>query len=95
MERNPGQIAESQLALAEEFSRYGGELAKLIKSRAEFCKSNKDNFKSDTATQRAFETTDDGVRMTVIELKLKTIARTMSANKDYLKVKEGEARNLY
>lgn len=95
MERNPHQLAEARIGLSEEYSRYSGEFANLIKSQAQFFKDNRDKHKSDTATQRAFELTDDGVKMTIIKLKLKSIEKTMSAYNTYLRLKENEAKNLY
>lgn len=94
-ERNPHELAEARIGLSEEYSRYSGEFANLIRQQALFFKENRESHKSDTATQRAFELTEDGVRMTIIKLKLKSIEKTMSAYGTYLRLKENEAKNLY
>ena len=95
MERNPHQLAEARIGLSEEYSRYSGEYAKLVKRQAEHFKAMRDKFKSDKATDRDFDLTDDGVAMTIIKLKLKSIEKTMSAYGTYLRLKENEAKNLY
>lgn len=93
--RNPHELAEARITLAEEYSRYSGELAKLIKSQADYFNANRENYKSDTATEKAFDSTDDGVKMTIIKMKLKSIEKTLSAYNTYLRLAENEARNLY
>jgi hypothetical protein len=94
-ERNPHQLAEARIALSEEYSRYCGEYANLIRKQAEHFKLKRDTFKSDKATEKDFDLTDDGVKMTIIKLKLKSIEKTMSAYGTYLRLKENEAKNLY
>jgi len=94
-DRNPHQLAEARIGLAEEYSRYSGDYASLIKSQAQFFKDHRADHKSDTATQRAFELTEEGVRMSVIKLKLKSIEKTLSAYNTYLRLLENQAKNLY
>lgn len=81
--------------MAEEYSRYCGELAKLIKVQADFFKANRPNHKSDTACQRDFDGTDQGVTMTIVKLKLKAIEKQLSASNTMLRLMENEAKNLY
>ncbi len=95
MEQTPHQLAEARISLAEEYSRYSGRYAEMVKSRAQFFKDHRAEYKSDTATQRAFELTEDGVVMAVLKMKLKSIEKTMSAYNTYLRLKENEAKNLY
>lgn len=95
MDKTPHQLAEARIMLAEEYSRYSGEYARLVKERALFFKLQRNNHKSDTACQRAFELTDDGVLMEVLKMKLKSIEKTMSAYNTMLRLKENEAKNLY
>ena len=95
MERNPHQLAEARITLAEEYSRYSGQFAEMVKAQAQFFKDHRVEHKSDTATQRAFELTEDGVKMTIIKMKLKSIEKTMSAYNTFLRLKENEAKNLY
>lgn len=95
MTKTPHELAEENMVLSEEYSRYSGMLADYIKKEAEFWEEHKLEYKSDTATQRAFDRTEDGTRMSVIRLKLKSIMRTMSANKTMIEVATNEARGLY
>jgi hypothetical protein len=95
MDRNPHQLAEARIGLSEEYSRYSGRYAEMVRARAQFFKDHRADHKSDTATQRAFELTDDGVVMEVLKMKLKSIEKTMSAYNTYLRLKENEAKNLY
>lgn len=83
------------MGMAEEYSRYSGEFAALIKAEAEFWKNEKDRYGSDTATQRAFDRTEDGVKKTIIKLKLRAIEKQLSASNTMLRLLENEAKNLY
>ena len=95
MKLTPHQISDKRIELSEEYSRYSGELAKLTFKQAHFFNENRDKHKSDTATQRAFDTTEDGITMTVVKLKLKAIEKTMSAYNTHLRLLENESKNLY
>lgn len=95
MIKTPHMIAEDRMTLAEEYSRYAGEFAEYVKKQAKFFVENRGNHKSDTATQRSFELTDDGVRMTILKLKLKAIEKQLSASATMLRLLENEAKNLY
>jgi hypothetical protein len=95
MEKTPHQIAEERIGIAEEYSRYSGLYADLIKKRAEHYKVERNAYKSDTATERAWERTDEGTQMTIIKLKLKTIEKKMSASNTMLRLLENESKNLY
>lgn len=88
-------IAEERIGMAEEYSRYSGIFAELVRKRAEHFRNNRDNLNSDTATERAWEMTDDGVKMTTVKLKLKSIEKQMSASNTMLRLMENEAKNLY
>lgn len=88
-------LAEERIGMAEEYSRYCGEFANLIAYRAKFYKDDRENHKSDTAFERAWERTDLGVKMTTIKLKLKAIEKQLSASATMLRLLENEAKNLY
>lgn len=45
--KTPHQIAEDRMAMAEEYSRYSGEFAKLIKVQADYFVLNRESHKSD------------------------------------------------
>lgn len=93
--KTPHELSEQRLSLSEEYSRYAGELAKLIKQQADHFNTYRPDFKSDTACLRAWESTEQGVQMTIVKLKLKAIEKTMSALNTHLRLLENEARNIY
>ena len=93
--KTPHQIAEERIGMAEEYSRYSGIFAELVKKRADHFKIERPNQKSDTATERAWEQTEDGVKMTVIKLKLKSIEKQLSASNTMLRLLENEGKGLY
>jgi hypothetical protein len=95
MEKTPRQLAEERIGLAEEYSRYSGLLAELIKKRAEHYKAHRPNAKSDTAVEREWENTEVGVQMTIIKMKLKSIEKKLSASNTMLRLMENESKNLY
>lgn len=94
-QRNPHELAEKRMVLSEQYSTYSGELAKMIRTEAQFYVAQRANFKSDTAVQRAFDISDDGIRMTTLKLKLKAIEKEMSAIKTMLETLTEEARGMY
>ena len=93
--KTPHQLADERIGLAEEYSRYSGLYAELIKKRAEHYRDHRPKFKSDLAVEREWENTEVGVQMTIIKLKLKVIERQLSASNTMLRLLENEARNLY
>jgi hypothetical protein len=95
MTLTPHQISDARIGLAEEYSKYCGQLADLMKKQAEHFNTYRNDFKSDKATERAFDATDDGVKMAIIKLKLKSIEKTLSAYNSHLRLLENEAKNLY
>ena len=95
MEKTPYQLAEERIGLAEEYSRYSGIFAELVRKRAEHYKKERPNHKSDTSVEREWEMTDDGVLMTTVKLKLKSIEKKLSATNTMLRLLENQAKNLY
>ena len=92
--KTPRQYAQGVVAMSDEFAKYSGEYANMIKSRARFFKDNRSSYKSDTATQRSFELTDDGVKMEVVKAKLKSLEKLMSAYKTMIRLAETESFNI-
>jgi len=93
--KNPHELSKEQLKLSEEYSRYCGEQATFIKKRAEYFTQNRANHKSDTATDRAYDITEDGIREAIVNLKLKALSKQISAIKTHLEVLANESRGLY
>jgi len=95
MNKSPHQIAEERMGMAEEYSKYSGQFANLIKVQADYFKDNRPAHKSDTSCQRSFETTEEGVKIAIIKMKLKAIEKQMSASNTMLRLLENEAKSLY
>lgn len=93
--KTPHQIAEDRIAMAEEYSRYSGQYAALIKVQADYFGKERENHKSDNACQKAFDRTDDGVKMAITKMKLKALEKQMSASNTMLRLLENEAKALY
>lgn len=94
-QKTPHQIADERMGMAEEYSRYSGLYAEMIKLRAEHYRNHRPNVKSDTACEREWEMTEKGTQMTIIKLKLKAIEKQMSASNTMLRLLENESKNLY
>lgn len=95
MQKTPHQLAEERIGMAEEYSRYSQSFANLTRTRAEHFKENRHLHKSDTACERDWERTPDGVEMMIIKMKLKALEKQMSASNTMLRLLENEAKNLY
>lgn len=93
--KTPHTLAEENLTLSEQYSQYSGELAKLTKVEGEYYKVERPQHKSDTSVARAFQTSEEGIKMTIVKLKLKSIEKQMGANKLMIEVASNEARGLY
>lgn len=95
MQKTPHALAEERISMAEEYSRYSGLYAEMIKHRAEHYKTHRPYFKSDTAAQRDWEMSEQGVQMEIIKMKLKTIEKKLSATATMLRLLENESKGLY
>ena len=91
----PEEMANKRLELSEEYSRFSDEFAYHYQLQAEFFNKNREQHKSDNATQKAFDATPDGVRMAILKMKLKAIEKSMSALNTALRLAENMAKNLY
>lgn len=93
--KTPRELAEERIGLAEEYSRYSGLYAESIRKQAQFFKDHRGEHKSDTATQRSFELTEEGILMVTVKLKMKAIEKHLSATATMLRLCENESKGLY
>lgn len=91
----PRDLSNKLMQLSADYSNYAGKFADHLKKQADFFNTNRPNYKSDNATQKAFDATTDGVTMNILKLKLKAIEKEMSAIKTHLRLLEIEAKNIY
>ena len=92
---NPTLCAEYRAVLSGEYSFYAGLLEDIIVHRAKNWAAMRSNHKSDTSTQREWESTPDGVNFVGLEIKLKRIEKLMSGLSSLIKSAEGQSRNQY
>jgi len=91
----PRELSNKLLTLSAEYGKYSGEYAQHIKMQADYFNTHREEYKSDNATQKAFDATPEGVRMVILKLKLKALEKEMSAIKTHLRLLENEAKNIY
>ena len=90
---SPRQVVDFRVYLAALFSMKTDELQAIYSRRPEWWNNNRPKFKSDKATDRAWEATSIGVREMQLEMLLKRIDKLSSALASKLRVLEMEARN--
>ena len=93
--KTPRELSEQLMQLSADYSKYAGLYADHLTKQANFFNANRPNYKSDNATQKAFDSSQEGVTMNVLKLKLKAIEKEMSAIKTHLRLLENEAKNIY
>ncbi len=92
---NPRGCANAKAILAGEYSFFMGQLEDILTRKPAIWNRMRANHKSDTACEREWEATADGINEVVIRLKLKKIEKLISALSTLIKVAEGEALNQY
>ena len=91
----PRDLSNKLMQLSADYGVYAGKFADHLKLQADFFNTNRSNFKSDNATQKAFDATKEGVTMNILKLKLKAVEKEMSAIKTHLRLLETEAKNIF
>lgn len=90
---NPHEAALDLAILAGEYSHALGLLEMILQRKPGIWSEMRKNFKSDTACERAWESTADGMSETGLRLREKAIGRMMSALKSLIRIAESEVRN--
>lgn len=91
----PSQLAELRLKLADDYSKAGELKVRLMRLRAEYYQSFRDEVKSDAALERKWESTNEGLNLMEIREKMKSIEHKLSAIRTLLEVRNNEMRNQY
>lgn len=92
---NPQGAAEDQAILAGEYSWIMGRLEDIVPRKAPIWNNLRKDFKSDTATDRAYDATEDGVNEQILKLRAKGVEKMMSALKSLINIAQGQANNQY
>ena len=94
-QNSPHDIADMRAFLASAYSFHAGQLQEILVRKPKKWIELRAACKSDTATDRAYEATQDGVDEIKLRFVLKRIEKLIGACKSLLQVAEGEARNQY
>lgn len=90
---NPHQCALDLAILAGEYAYIMGQLESILQRKPGIWSEMRKNFKSDTACERAWESTADGISESGLRLRAKAVERMISAMKSLIRIAEGESRN--
>ena len=90
----PHEMAEFRVYLAGEYSFQSTLLEKILLSKPERWMKMRDDHKSDTATERAWEATEEGKREMSLKFTLKKIEKMLSAASSAIRIATEEARNV-
>jgi hypothetical protein len=93
----PPELSEMRAWLAGEYAYINSQLIGVLMKKPEKWKEIRysGEVKSDTAAERIWQATEDGLQETILRMKLKTIDKLSSAIKSRMEVLMGEARNQF
>lgn len=94
-DKTPSQLADMRLEIADDYSKAGELKVKLLRLRALYYHSFRDEYKSDAGLERAWELTQDGLDLMELKEKMKSMEHKLSAIRTLLEVRNNEVRNLY
>jgi hypothetical protein len=91
---NPHEAAADLSILAGEYAYASGQLELIFQRKPGIWSEMRKNFQSDTACERAWESTVDGMTESGLRLRVRAIEKMMSALKSLLRLAENESRNI-
>jgi hypothetical protein len=93
----PPELSEMRSWLAGQYAYLNQQLITVLMKKPEKWKQIRyeGDVKSDTAAERIWQSTENGLQETVLRMQLKSIDKLSSAIKTRLEVLTGEARNQY
>ncbi len=91
---DPHTCAEYVGSLSGELSFYLAQLAELEKNKAADWLAMRKDYKSDTATDRAWEKTEKGIEAEWYKSRIKRISVLLTGLKTLIRMAENEQRNL-
>lgn len=92
---NPSACAEDRAILSGEYSWICGQLETILQRKPAIWNEIRKNVKSDTACERVWEQTSDGLDEQGLRLRLKSCEMMMRGLSSLLKLADGEAKNTY
>lgn len=91
---NPHESAEDLAILAGEYAYIMGEWEQILQRKAATWNALRAPLKSDSACDKAWESTPDGIKESSLRLRSKSTEKMMSALKSLIRIAENEIRNL-
>src|SRR5690242_17396016 len=93
----PPELSEMRSWLAGEYAYINSQLIGILMKKPEKWKEIRysGDVKSDTAAERIWQATEEGLKETIYRMQLKTIEKLSSAIKSRMEVLMGEAKNQY
>lgn len=91
---NPHGAAEDKAVLAGEYSWVMGMLEQTLQIKPEKWNQLRKDFKSDTACERAWESTKDGINEMGLKLRAKGLEKMMSALGTLVNLAQSESKNM-
>lgn len=92
---NPAGASEDLAILAGNYAWVCGQLEMILQRKPAIWNTMRKETKSDTACERLYEQTEDGVNEMGLKLRLKSMDKMSSALKSLIRIAEGESKNLY
>ena len=92
---NPQSSADDQAILAGEYGWIMAQLEDILTRKGPVWSEIRRGMKSDTATDRAYDATVDGMNEQGLRLRAKSIEKMMSALKSLIQIAQGQANNQY
>jgi hypothetical protein len=89
----PHDAAADVSILSGEFAYLSSELANILTYKASIWTDIRKTVKSDTACERAWQKTPDGIKETSLKLQLKSIEKMMSALRTVIRLSEIEYKH--
>jgi len=90
----PGELSLIMLWLGGDYSYHAGLIDQVLRSKPSIWNGLRPDYKSDTATERAWQQTSEGLLEQSLKLRLKRDEIMMRAVKARIGVLETEARNI-
>lgn len=90
---NPHEAANDLAVLAGEYAYAIGQLELILQNKPAIWNELRKNFESDTACERAWQATRDGLSETTLRLRERGISRMISALRTLVRIATEEARN--
>ena len=91
----PGRLAELLVLLSAKYAETSNRLEDILLKKPSIWNGMRDDFKSDTACERAWQGSEIGMEELKQKMSLKKIEKMMSAAKTMIQVRTNEAHGVY